>query len=57
MKQGYLSEYFEGVAAKRLTAVEADETRSHQHEYNAIKAMLATPGRSNAPACTLHLPQ
>ncbi len=57
MKQGYLSEYFEGVAAMRLTAVEADETRSHQHEYNAIKAMLATPGRSNAPACTLHLPQ
>ncbi len=41
MKRGYLSEYFEGVAAKRLTAVEADETRSHQHEYNATKQMLA----------------
>lgn len=45
MKRGYLSEYFEGVSIKRLTAVEADETRSHQHEYNAIKAMLAFMGR------------
>jgi len=45
MKRGYLSEYFEGVAAKRLTAVEADETRSHQHEYNATKQMLAFIGR------------
>ena len=45
MKRGYLSEYFEGVALKRLTAVEADETRSNQHEYNATKAMLDFMGR------------
>lgn len=45
MKQGYLSEYFEGIAAKRLSAVEADETRSNQHEYNATKSMLAFLGR------------
>lgn len=45
MKNGYLSEYFEGVAAKRLSAVEADETRSNQHEYNATKNMLAFIGR------------
>lgn len=45
MKRGYLSEYFEGVAIKRLSAVEADETRSHQHEYNTTKAMLAFMGR------------
>lgn len=45
MKRGYLSEYFEGVAIKRLTAVEADQTRSNQHEYNATKAMLAFMGR------------
>ncbi len=45
MKRGYLSEYFEGVAIKRLSAVEADETRSNQHEYNATKAMLAFMGR------------
>lgn len=45
MKRGYLSEYFEGVAAKRLSAVEADETRSNQHEYNTTRAMLAFMGR------------
>lgn len=45
MKSGYLSEYFEGVAAKRLSAVEADQTRSNQHEYNATKPMLAFLGR------------
>jgi hypothetical protein len=45
MKKGYLSEYFEGVAAKRLSAVEADTTRSHQHEFQAISKMLAFMGR------------
>lgn len=45
MKQGYLSEYFEGVAAKYLSAVEADETRSNQHEYNATRQMLSFVGR------------
>jgi hypothetical protein len=44
MKHGYLSEYFEGVAIKRLSAVEADETRSNQHEYNATKSMLVFLG-------------
>jgi len=44
MKQGYLSQYFEGVAAKRLSAVEADGTRSHQHEYHATKKMLVFLG-------------
>lgn len=53
MKRGYLSEYFEGVAAKRLTAVEADETRSNQHEYNATRDMLAFMGR---PAERTRLP-
>jgi hypothetical protein len=46
MKQGYLSEYFEGVAAKRLSAVEADKTRSNQHEYQAttkVRAFLGSP--------------
>ncbi len=45
MKQGYLSEYFEGVAAKRLSAVEADRTRSNQHEFQAISRMLEFMGR------------
>ncbi|MEZ7688666.1 hypothetical protein [Neisseria sp. 20925_1_37] len=30
MKRGYLSDYFEGVAVKRLSAVEADVIRSNQ---------------------------
>lgn len=45
MKRGYLSEYFEGAAAKRLSAVEADGTRSNQHEYQAITRMLEFMGR------------
>jgi hypothetical protein len=45
MKQGYLSQYFDGVAAKELTAVEADLNRSNGHEYNATKAMLDFMGR------------
>ncbi len=34
MKSGYLSQYFEGVAAKRLSAVEANVEKSNQHEFN-----------------------
>lgn len=45
MKKGYLSEYFEGVAIKRLVAVEVDTTVSHQHEFNATKPMLEFMGR------------
>lgn len=44
MKPGYLSEYFEGVAAKKLSAVEADGTRSNQHEYHATKKVQAFLG-------------
>lgn len=39
MKQGYLSQYFEGVAAKRLSAVEADVLKSHQHEFNGVEGL------------------
>jgi hypothetical protein len=34
VKQGYLSQYFEGVAVKQLSAVEADVVHSNQHEYH-----------------------
>lgn len=44
MKRGYLSEYFEGVAIKHLSAVEADETRSNQHEYGATADMRVFMG-------------
>lgn len=39
MKQGYLSEYFDGVAAKRLSAVEVNMLTSHQHEFNGVTAL------------------
>ena len=34
-----LAEYFQGVAIKRLSAVEADAATSNQHEFNGIRAM------------------
>ena len=59
MKNGYLSEYFEGVAAKRLSAVETDQSISNQHEYNATKKMLDFIGRpterTRLPARFLYL--
>lgn len=59
MKRGYLSEYFEGVAAKRLSAVEADETRSNQHEYQATKQLrnfLGSPQeKTRMPASFMYL--
>lgn len=39
MKAGHLSEYFSGIAAKRLSAVEANFSRSHQHEFNGVKGL------------------
>jgi hypothetical protein len=39
MKQGSLSEYFQGVAAKRLTEVEANVLKSNQHEFNGVRAL------------------
>ncbi len=36
IRRGFLSDYFEGVAVKRLSAVEADPGRSNQHEYNGV---------------------
>lgn len=39
MKRGYLSEYFEGVAAKRLSNVEVDVCMSNQHEFNGVESL------------------
>ena len=39
MKRGYLSEYFEGIAAKTLSAVEANTVRSNQHEFNGVESL------------------
>lgn len=45
MKRGHLSEYFTGIAAKRLTAVEVDAGRSNQHEFNGSDALKSIFGR------------
>ncbi|AMJ57824.1 MULTISPECIES: type II restriction endonuclease [Stenotrophomonas] len=47
MKQGSLSEYFQGVAAKRLTEVEANVLRSNQHEFNGVRALREMLGEPN----------
>ena len=44
MKKGHLSEYFDGVAVKRLSAVEADPKTSNQHEIGTTKEMRAFLG-------------
>ncbi len=36
---GHLSDYFTGVAAKRLSVVEIDEKRSNQHEINGVSEL------------------
>lgn len=39
ISRGRLSQYFTGVAAKRLSAVEADVRRSNQHEFNGVRPL------------------
>lgn len=39
MKPGYLSQYFDGVALKRLSVVEADVIHSNQHEFNGVEGL------------------
>ena len=46
MKQGYLSQYFTGIAAKTLSAVEADGATSNQHEFNGVAALKKIFGTS-----------
>lgn len=45
MKQGYLSQYFKGVASKKLSEVEVNPELSHQHEFNGVKNMMSILGR------------
>jgi len=48
MKNGYLSQYFDGIAAKTLSKVEANILVSHQHEFNGVdglKKLLGTPSQ------------
>jgi len=48
MKSGYLSQYFDGVAAKTLSQVEANGLVSNQHEFNGVdhlKKLLGAPAQ------------
>ncbi len=44
MRKGYLSQYFVAVAAKRLSAVEADPRISNQREFNGTVALQKALG-------------
>jgi hypothetical protein len=59
VKAGYLSEYFTGIAAKHLSAVEADAARSHQHEFNGVgglkKIFGETVGKTTYKAKFIYL--
>jgi hypothetical protein len=47
MKQGHLSEYFSGVAVKRLSDVEANILISNQHEFNGVESLKKLFGRAD----------
>ena len=52
MKRGFLSQYFTGVAIKRLTPVESNPNKSNQHEFNGVKELKKLLGKerlSNKP--------
>lgn len=59
MKRGYLSQYFEAVAIKRLSAVEASRVDSNQHEFNGVEGLRALFGiareRQRFPARFIYL--
>jgi EcoRII C terminal len=47
MNKGLLSEYFEGVAVKRLSAVDADQKKSNQHEVGTTREMRRFLGENH----------
>lgn len=59
MKAGHLSEFFTGVAAKRLSAVEADLFKSNQHEFNGVEGLKQifgeAQGKQTFPAKFVYL--
>lgn len=44
LKSGYLKEYFQGVAAKKLSNVELVSANSNQHEFNGVTALKSIFG-------------
>lgn len=60
MKRGQLSDYFDGVAVKKLSAVETSPDISNQHEINGstvLRALLGDADRRNIPARFIWLEQ
>lgn len=58
MRYGYLSDYFSGVAVKRLREVEVNPKSSNQHELNGagpLKQLLTTEEFYNRPATFIWL--
>lgn len=45
MNRGYLSQYFEAIAIKRLSVVETDRKRSNQHEFNGSRPLIRIFGK------------
>lgn len=45
MKRGYLSEFFRGAVAKRLSRVEVERTASNQHEFNGNRDLTRLLGK------------
>lgn len=45
VRAGFLSQYFDGVVMKRLSAVEIDRSKSHQHEFHGTVALQKILGR------------
>jgi hypothetical protein len=53
IRRGSLADHFEGVAAKRLSAVETDPKRSKQHEFNGVgtlRRLFGDDDRREVPA-------
>ena len=57
IRPGVLSEYFRGVAFKRLSAVEAHPAVSHQHEFDGVQQLRDVLGteRATFPAQFVYL--
>lgn len=58
MKSGSLSEYFQHVAWKPLSAVDAEAHRSHQHEFGGVgklRAILGDDDRNEIPTTFIYL--
>jgi hypothetical protein len=54
MNKGYLSQFFKGVAVKKLSQVEANPAKSNQHEFNGaadLKTLLGNVGRKFPTKC------